>query len=141
MPHLRFQQNAAGGLEEQRGPEKNPLLHPVIFDGQFYEAPGGGNRNRITWKQVDPRTFERVLNSPAGRVLTIRRLVISADGRTLTEEEEARPPDGEVFTNTVTFERISGGPHGLLGRWKPVSYKTSSPRVVRFEAAVQMASR
>jgi hypothetical protein len=38
-PDLRFQQSANGGLEEARGPEKNPILQPVIFDSKPHELP------------------------------------------------------------------------------------------------------
>lgn len=131
MGHLRFQQNASGGLEEARGPEEKPLLQPVIFDGKPHEVPGGGNQNRLAWKQIDPSTFERVLSEPTGKVLSTRRLRIAADGQRLTEEFTIH--EGPQPTSTVVFQRVSGGPEGLIGRWKPQSFKTTAPPVERFE--------
>jgi hypothetical protein len=136
--HLRFQQNAAGILEEARGPEVNPMLQPVVFDGKPHDVSGGGanpNGLRTVWKQVDDRTFERGLLDGAGRVMNKRRLSISPDGKTLTQQTDIDLSDGRTVTTTATFSRIAGGPQGLVGRWKQESFKTTAPFTFRYEAA------
>jgi hypothetical protein len=130
--NLRFQRDANGGLQELRGPDVRPDVQSIVFDGQPHQI--GTGRNRIAWKQIDPNTFERVLSDGA-QTLTVRRIRISADGKTLTEATERKVADGRTLVNTVVFQRSSGESQGgLVGRWKPQSFDTNNPPVVKYEA-------
>jgi hypothetical protein len=134
MANLRFQRNAKGGLEEVRGPEVRPLVQAIVFDGKPHKLEIGNNS--IAWKQSNPNTFERVLSDGNGtRTLTIRRIRISADGKTMTEEIEGKTADGRTSVDTVAYQRVSGDAQGLVGRWKPMSFKTDNPDVVKYELA------
>ena len=132
MANLRFERNASGALQELRGPELKPAIQPVVFDGQPRRPDASSNT--ITWKQIDPHTFERVL-SDGSRALTIRRLRISQDGKTLTQDTEYKQIDGRAQVDTIVYQRVSGDAEGLVGRWKPQSIKMDTPGVLKVEAA------
>jgi hypothetical protein len=66
-------------------------------------------------------------------LITTRRLRISADGKTLTEETERIRAEGAPVTRTSTFQRTSGDPTGLVGRWEVQSIKHSRPEEMRYE--------
>jgi hypothetical protein len=128
---LRFQKSADGGLEEVRGSEASPLVQPVKFGAKAYAFDG--SVNTIEWKQIDSRHFERKIFHE-GKLQNIRRIEISKDGKTLTQVTESSPDGGKKSTGTITYERISGGPEGLAGIWKPRSVKTNPPPEIRFES-------
>lgn len=113
---LRFQQ-ANGQLEELRGPVEKPLPQPVNFGTKPYAIDG--SKNTIEWKKIDANHFERKIYE-SGKLLTTRRIEISADGKTLTEVTERSASD----IDTATFKRTSDG-QGLVGTWEPVSVKSS----------------
>ena len=127
---LIFQRDAKGGVEEVRGGEASPTIQPVIFDGKPRQTVTG---NTYLWKQADSRTFERTLTNKEGLVTT-RRLRLSADGKTLTEEAEFKEVDA-IVTTTTTYQRASGDASGLVGRWELQSSKSSRPERVRYERA------
>jgi hypothetical protein len=131
MRHLIFRRSTAGVLEEERGAEVRPTVQPVIFGGNPYKIEGV---NTIAWKQIDASRFERAIFGPAGLINT-RRIGISADGKTLTEAVDQKTTDGRPVTNTVVYQRIAGDAGGLVGRWKPLSVKSTRPAEVRFERA------
>jgi hypothetical protein len=78
---LRFQRSASGATEELRGPEGKPLVQPVRFGNKAYAVDN--SRNTIEWRQADANHFERRIYQD-GNLLTIRRIAISVDGKTLT---------------------------------------------------------
>jgi len=132
-PGLRFQRDAKGGLQELRGPDVRPEFQSVVFDGKPHVL--GNGRNTIAWKQIDPNTFERVLSDGTGKMLTTRRIRISPDGKTMTEDVEVRMNDGRPSVNTTAYQRLSGDAQGLVGRWKAQSFKTNNPAVQKYEPA------
>lgn len=126
--NLRFQRDDKGGLQEVRGPEVRPVFQSIVFDGKPHKLDNGNNS--IAWKQLNSNTFERVLSDANGtRTLTVRRIQISADGKTMTEETR------QTSVDTIAYQRVSGDAQGLVGRWKPVSFKTDKPDVVKYEPA------
>jgi len=129
---LTFRQSTGGGLEELRGPELKPLVQTVKFDEKPY--PIDGSTNTIAWKQIDPSHFERRLFNE-GKLLNIRRIQISSDGKTLKQVTETNLPSGKKQTTTVAYQSTSGGPQGLAGVWKALSVKTNPPSEMRFELA------
>jgi len=130
MANLTFRQTTGGGLEELRGSELKPLVQTVKFDGKSYSIDE--SKNTIAWKQIDSSHFERRIFDE-GKLLNIRRIQISSDGKTLTQVTETNLPSGKKDVSTVTFLRTSGGPQGLVGVWKPQSVKTNRPTEMRFE--------
>jgi hypothetical protein len=121
QPALTFRQNAKGALEELRGSELRPLVQPVNFTGKPYAIDE--SQNTIAWKQIDPNRFERAIYS-GSRLLNTRRIQLSADGKTLTQETEAPGASGAKDLNTVIYRRETGD-KGLVGRWRAESSKTT----------------
>jgi len=128
--NLRFRQTAEGGLEELRGAEARPLAQPIKFGAKAYAIDG--SVNTLEWKQIDSRHFERKIFHE-GKLQNTRHIEISADGKTLTQVTDSNPIGGKKSTITIVHERISGGPEGLSGIWKPVSVKSNPPAEVRYE--------
>src|SRR4026209_941175 len=88
---LVFRRTASGQLEEVRGGQVNPQVQPVIFDSKPRVVDANGRT--IAWTQQNDTTFRRVSADKNGRVFLTRILVLSADGRTLTEENAMSPRD------------------------------------------------
>src|SRR4051812_27324838 len=78
---MRFRTSASGGLQELRGPILRPMVQPVKLDGKPYEVEG----TTMVWKEIDAHNFQRT-TSRAGKELSVRRIKLSEDGKTATEE-------------------------------------------------------
>ena len=128
---LHFRTTASGGLEELRGPEARPMVQSVKLDGKSYDMEGG---NSMIWKQIDANSFER-RTALKGKLLSVRRIRISNDGKTLLEESERHAMDGRVMKATADFSRTSGDAQGLAGKWQLVKVRNSEPLEVKYEAA------
>jgi hypothetical protein len=126
---LRFRQNG-DGLEELRGPEVKPLVQSVKFGTKPYAIDG--STNTIAWKQIDSSHFERSIFNE-GKLQNTRRIELSADGKALTEVTEVARPGEKKYQTTIAFQRISGGPQGLVGIWKAQSVKRVPAPTVRYE--------
>ena len=130
-PGLRFRSTASGGLEELRGPETNPMVQSVKLDGKSYDMEGG---NSMIWKQIDANTYERktALN---GKPLSVRRIRLSEDGKTLTEDAERLSLHGFSQKRTTEYRRDSGNGKGLVGTWRLVKAHDDVPVDMKYEAA------
>jgi hypothetical protein len=95
------------------------------LDGKDYPDPFG---NTAAWKSTDANTWETTWKLK-GKVLTVDTLKLSADGQTLTVNSKGTKPNGESIDDTVTMQRVSGGP-GLASQWKTKNLKSSSPNVM-----------
>lgn len=129
---LTFRRAADGSIEELRGSYARPLVQPVRFGAPPYAVDG--SRNTLVWRQLSPSQFERTI-SQNGRPINTRRILISADGKTLTEVTENAESRGKGATVTIVFRRQSGDAQGLVGVWKPESRKSDAPNVLRIEAS------
>jgi hypothetical protein len=129
---LLFRVGAQGNLEERRGSDVVPLWEPVHFDGKPY--PVGDGKDTIVWKRADKSHFERT-SFEAGKLILTRRLSISPDGKTLTEENETTMTNGRQQIITTTYQRPGGEAQGLAGTWKTISVHDSVPSEATFEAA------
>ncbi len=128
---LKFRRDSQGNLEELRGSEARPLVQPVRFDGKPYGVDG--SKNMIVWKQIDKNHFERTI-SESGKLITTRRIQISDDGKTLTEDTERTLVDGEKAVTTVKYHRTTGEPQGLAAIWQAVSVHSTTPSVMTYTA-------
>jgi len=128
---LKFRRDAQGNLEELRGSEARPLVQSVRFDGKPYAVDG--SKNTIVWKQIDKNHFERTI-SENGKLLTTRRIQVSDDGKTLTEDTERTLVDGKKAVTTIQFRRTTGEAQGLAAIWQAVSYHSTVPNQVKYEA-------
>ncbi|MCC6391474.1 MAG: hypothetical protein IT167_12810, partial [Bryobacterales bacterium] len=130
---LRFRRAPSGGLEELRGAFANPLVQKVEFDGKPH--PIDDSRNAIAWKQLGATKFERSLFDDDKKLINIRRIELSAGGKTLTERIESKASGGKTTTWTGVYNRASGESGGLAGTWQLVSRRRSDPAIIRFEQA------
>ena len=119
--------------------EAGPGQMEFTMDGQSYKFKMDGKDypglmgQTAAWKQVDANTWEMV-NKLNGKVLSNDTDKVSADGKTLTYTSKLIKPDGGTSEESVTFQRVSGGP-GLAGKWKAKNYKSSSPDLMELSAA------
>jgi hypothetical protein len=95
------------------------------LDGKDYPDPFG---DTAAWKSIDASTWETTWKLK-GKVLVVDKLKLSADGQALTINSKGAKPNGESIDDTVTLQRVSGGP-GLAGKWKTKNLKSSSPSVL-----------
>ena len=129
---LRFRRDAQGNLEEVRGFDAAPLVQPVRFDGKPYPIDDPSKKSTIVWKQIDKSHFERQLLE-GGKVVTTRRIQISDDGKTLTQDTERMLADGKKSVVTVKFRRTTGDPQGLAAIWQAVSVHSTVPDQMTYE--------
>ncbi len=106
----------------------------ATMDGQSYTFKTDGKDNMtpwgitLAWKQVDPKTWE-VVEKTNGKVTATSTVKLPADGKALTVDAKRVKADGGTSNDTITYQRVSGGP-GLAGKWKTKNLKTSSPQTL-----------
>lgn len=106
----------------------------ATMDGQSYTFKTDDNDNMtpwgmtIAWKAVDAKTWE-VTEKTNGKVTSTSKLKLSADSKILSLDAKRVKADGGTSNDSITFQRVSGGP-GLAGKWKTKNLKTSSPQTL-----------
>lgn len=128
---LKFRRDAQGNLEELRGSEARPLVQPVRFDGKPYGVDK--SKNTIAWKQIDKNHFERTIFE-SGKLIATRKIQISDDGKTMTEDTERTRVDGRKAVTTVQYRRTTGEPQGLAAIWQALSVHSTIPSVMTYTA-------
>ncbi len=91
-------------------------------DGSPTTTPMG---NTESWKQEDANTYEST-SSRNGTQLSDTKWTLSPDNKTLNFESNGTRPDGEKWSDTGSYTRLSGT-KGLEGRWKNSSFKENNP--------------
>jgi hypothetical protein len=106
----------------------------ATMDGQSYTFKADGKDNMtpwgmtLAWKAAGPNTWD-FTEKTNGKVTATGTVKISADDQTMTMESKRMKADGGTSNDSMTFQRVSGGP-GLAGKWKTRNLKTSSPQTV-----------
>lgn len=106
----------------------------ATMDGQSYTFKTDGSDNMtpwgvtVAWKAADANTWETT-EKTNGKVTSTSTLKLSADGKVLTLDAKRVKADGGTSDDSMTFQRVSGGP-GLAGKWKTKNLKTSSPETL-----------
>jgi hypothetical protein len=106
----------------------------ATMDGKSYTFKTDGKDNMtpwgmtLAWKAVDAKTWE-IAEKTNGKVTCTSKLKLSPDGKVLTLDAKRVKADGGISSDSITFERASGGP-GLAGKWKTKNLKTSSPETL-----------
>jgi hypothetical protein len=118
---------------EQTGPGEMRMTaegqsYKFKVDGKEYPAVYGST---AVWKQIDPNTWQTTYTIN-GKVYSVDTTNVSADGRTMTVLTKMEQ-GGKSVENTVTLERVSGGP-GLAGKWKTTKVKMDSPETLELVA-------
>lgn len=94
-------------------------------DGKDIMTPWGMTQ---AWKAVDAKTWE-ITEKTNGKVSCTSTAKLSADGKMLSLDSKRIKADGGTSDDSMTFERVSGGP-GLAGKWKTKNLKSSSPETM-----------
>jgi hypothetical protein len=103
-------------------------------DGQSYTFKTDGKDTMtpwgvtVAWKAIDGNTWE-MTEKTNGKVSSISTAKLSADGKTLSVDAKRVMADGKTADESMTFQRVSGGP-GLAGKWKTRNLKTNSPETM-----------
>ncbi|MCU1263550.1 MAG: hypothetical protein JWO80_6435 [Bryobacterales bacterium] len=106
----------------------------TTMDGQSYTFKTNGEDTMTpwgmttAWKAVDANTWETT-DKTNGKVTGTSKLKLSPDGNMLTIDSKRVKGDGGTSRDSMTFQRVSGGP-GLAGKWKTKNLKTSSPETL-----------
>src|SRR6266849_229238 len=106
----------------------------ATMDGQSYTFKTDGKDNMTPWgmtmacKAVDANTWE-MTEKTNGKVSNTSTLKLSADGKMLSLDSKRVKADGGISNDSMTFERVSGGP-GLAGKWKTKNLTSSSPETL-----------
>src|SRR5436190_20028045 len=106
----------------------------ATMDGQSYTFKTDGKDNMTPWgmtvavKAIDAKTWETT-EKANGKVMSTGTLKLSADGKMLTMDDKRNKSDGGTSNESMTFERVSGGP-GLAGKWKTRKLTSSSPETM-----------
>src|SRR5678816_3576239 len=110
----------------------------ATMDGQSYTFKTDGKDNMTPWgmtmavKAVDANTWE-ITEKTNGKVSNTSTLKLSADGKMLSINSKRVKSDGGVSNDSMTFQRVSGGP-GLAGKWKTKNLTSSSPETLSVTA-------
>ena len=103
----------------------------AMMDGQSYTFKTDGKETKTpwgstaAWKSVDAKTWE-LIEKVNGKLFATSSVKLSADGKMLTVDSKRAKADGGTSDDSMSFERVSGGP-GLAGKWKTKNLKSSSP--------------
>ena len=106
----------------------------TTMDGQSYTFKTDGSDTMtpwgmtVAWKAVDAHTWE-MTEKTNGKVTSTATLKLSPDGKRLTLDSKRVKADGGTSDDTISLQRVSGGP-GLAGKWKTKNLKTSSPETL-----------
>ncbi len=106
----------------------------MITDGLSYNFKTDSKDNAtpwgmtMAWKELAPGKWE-ITEKTGAKVTATSALSLSADGKALLLSTKRAKADGGVSDDSMTFQRVSGGP-GLVGKWKTKILKTSSPETM-----------
>jgi hypothetical protein len=104
-------------------------------DGKNYRMPSG---DLAVWRETGDEAWTTEYRKPDGKLLSTDTWKVSEDGATLTVTSSGVRPNGDLYTDTETYERVksnTGGANGLLGKWKGTSVKNSSPSLLVIQDA------
>src|SRR5262249_12839203 len=107
----------------------------ATMDGQSYTFKTDGKDNMTpwgtsaAWKELDATSWE-MTEKNGSKVVATSTVKLGADGKSLTLDTKRVKADGGSSNDTMTFQRISGGP-GLAGKWKAKNLNSSSPEALK----------
>jgi hypothetical protein len=106
----------------------------VPADGQPHAMPGNHYIDRISAHIVDDRTFE--VTSVVGKVATVGRMTVSADGRSMVREITSHEANGTTSATTETLTRVGAAPrhgHAVSGTWKFATIVKMTDETITFK--------
>lgn len=84
--------------------------YTATFDGKDHPITGtidgkpAPNQDSISWKRIDDRTYE-VVNKTNGQVISTRRILVAADGKSRTTTITGRDARGRKVHHVMFFDR------------------------------------
>jgi hypothetical protein len=84
--------------------------YTATFDGKEHPIRGtidgkpAPNQGAISWRRIDDRTYE-VVEKTNGQVITTRRIVVAADGKSRTTTITGRDAQGRTVHHVMFFDR------------------------------------
>ncbi len=99
------------------------VTYSFRVDGKNYALPSG---NIAIWRQATPITWSTEYRKPDGSLLSRDSWQLSTDGQKLSVTTSGVKADGDLYTNTAEYVRTAGT-NGLMGAWKSIDVKLSSP--------------
>jgi hypothetical protein len=107
------------------------IKYSFRVDGKNYRMPSG---DIAIWRESGPDGWTTEYRKTDGKLLSSDTWKVSEDGKTLTLTSTGVKANGDLYTDTETYERTKGS-QGLLGSWKGTSVKLSSPNVLVIQEA------
>jgi hypothetical protein len=100
---------AAGGLKQTTDQvtasgESRHIEVTAMFDGKDAAVKGNPDVDTQAYKRVDDRSYE-VTGKKNGKVATLTKVTISADGKTRTATQTGTDPQGRALNNTIVYDR------------------------------------
>jgi len=107
---VKIESAAGGGIKttiDGADPKGQPTHTETVgaFDGTDSPVKGGPVPNTTTaLKRIDARTFE-AQGKASGKPTVTTRVVVSADGKTMTATQIGQSPEGQAIKNVIVLER------------------------------------
>ncbi len=76
----------------------------AMFDGKDAAVKGNPEVDTQSFKKIDDRNYE-VTAKKGGKVVTVSKVAISADGKTRTTTQTGTNPQGKKVSNTIVYAR------------------------------------
>jgi hypothetical protein len=90
-------------------------------DGSDTITPTG---NTAQWKKIDDQTWQQIVKKGSTELVE-NTYKLSNDDKTMTLTSEGTKPNGDKFSDSSTYTRISGK-KGFMGRWKSTKVDLNS---------------
>ena len=74
------------------------------FDGKDNVVKGNPDADANAYTRIDDHTYQ-VVAKKGGKATVTSRIVISADGKTRTQTQTGKNPQGQTVNNTIVFNR------------------------------------
>lgn len=106
---IKIEAAAGGGLKQTTDQvtasgESRHIEVTAMFDGKDAAVKGNPDVDTQAYKRVDDRSYE-VTGKKNGKVTTITKVTISADGKTRTATQTGTDPQGRALNNTIVYDR------------------------------------
>jgi hypothetical protein len=106
---IKIEAAAGGGLKQTTDQvtgsgESRHIEVTAMFDGKDAAVKGNPDVDTQAYKRVDDRSYE-VTAKKNGKVTTITKVTISADGKTRTATQTGTDPQGRAVNNTIVYDR------------------------------------
>ena len=123
-PTVTFTAGAGGAVKVTAGGQS----YSFKPDGSATPTPFG---NTVAWTKIDDNTWKAVYTKDS-TVLDTDTWKLAADGKTALVSSTGTKPNGDSFSESETYARVTPGT-GFLAKWKSTKVSSNSPdtRVIK----------